>query len=334
MKDYLFVSYNIDAGNIAMSKNFKKFFKDKFDFYDFVPYKKKRKFLNKLISAYFLRKIVKKYNKHGKTIIFNSIGPATLAYGTYNNSPSILVSDWTRTWQNYYKTGYLKQDIIYYIQKYILQKFKRICSRTLEFKKHLIKNYNIDSKKIKLIDGPVIFEDFSHKPNNYLSKKIKVLFIGNDFIRKGGGIILQNQKKISELFDLTLVTKFKFKKKNNFRVIKNVKFKSKSHKNLFKKNDIFFFPSKFDPYGMVISEAASSGMCIITTKDALSAKYFIKNKYSGIIEKNTKYAFRKLIQMSKERKKIIMFKKNIYLQTKKNYSFNIIKQKLSNKLFN
>jgi hypothetical protein len=334
MKDYLFVSYNIDAGNIAMSKNFKKMFKDKFDFYDFVPYKKKRKFLNKLISAYFLRKIIKKYNKQGKTIIFNSIGPATLAYGTYNNSSSILVSDWTRTWQNYYKTGYLKQDVIYYIQRYILQKFKRICSRTLEFKKHLIKNYNIDSKKIKIIDAPVIFEEFSHKPNNYLSKKIKVLFIGNDFLRKGGEIILQNQKKISELFDLTLVTKFKFRKKNNFRVIKNVKFKSKRHKNLFKKNDIFFFPSKFDPYGIVISEAASSGMCIITTKDTLSAKYFIKNNHSGIIERNTKYAFKRLIQMSKERKKIIMFKKNIYLQTKKNYSFNIIKKKLSNKLFN
>ena len=44
MKDYLFVSYNIDAGNIAMSKNFKKMFKDKFDFYDFVPHKKNKLF--------------------------------------------------------------------------------------------------------------------------------------------------------------------------------------------------------------------------------------------------------------------------------------------------
>ena len=54
---------------------------------------------------------------------------------------------------------------------------------------------------------------------------------------------------------------------------------------------------------MVISEAASSGMHYYN-KDALSAKYFIKNKYSGIIEKDTKNAFRKLIRMSNERKKL------------------------------
>ena len=101
-------------------------------------------------------------------------------------------------------------------------------------------------------------------------------------------------------------------------MIKNVKFKSKSHKNLFKKKRyFFFFPTKFDPYGMVISEAASSGMCIITTKDALSAKYFIKNKYSGIIEKDTKNAFRKLIRMSNERKKLLCLKKYLSSNKKK-----------------
>ena len=103
---------------------------------------------------------------------------------------------------------------------------------------------------------------------------------------------------------------------------------NQKYKNLFKKT-IFFLP-----INLILRNysESSSGMCIITTKDALSAKYFIKNKYSGIIEKDTKNAFRKLIRMSNERKKIVMFKKNIYLQTKKNYNFNEIKKKISNKL--
>ena len=49
----------------------------------------------------------------------------------------------------------------------------------------------------------------------------------------------KNQKKISELFDLTIVTKFKFKKKYNFKVIKMLNLNQKPQ-NLFKKT-IFFF---------------------------------------------------------------------------------------------
>ena len=65
------------------------------------------------------------------------LGPATFAYELINSS-SILVSDWTRTGRNIINEDIFNKTL-FYIQRYILQRFKRICSRTLEFKKHLIK---------------------------------------------------------------------------------------------------------------------------------------------------------------------------------------------------
>ena len=39
-------------------------------------------------------------------------------------------------------------------------------------------------KKIRIIDGPVIFEDFSHKPNNYIAKKLKFYLLEMTFYEK------------------------------------------------------------------------------------------------------------------------------------------------------
>lgn len=333
MKKYLLVNYFIDAGNIILGKNFKKLFRNEFDFYNFELKKNNRSLLNKLLSAINLRKIVKLNTLKGKKIIFNSLGAATLAFGTYQFNSSILIIDWSRTFQNSIKKKKINKDIIFYFQKFLINRFGKVFSRSIEFKNHLIKEYHLDKNKVDLIEAPIIFELFKSKPKKIKIKKPKLLFIGNDFFRKGGDILLKNKEKLYELYEITIVTKTKIKKSKYYNLIRSVKYGSLEHKNLYKKNDIFFFPTTFDPYGMVIGEAASSGMCIITTKYAFSAKNFIKNNYSGIISKNPATAFEELIKISKNKNKIHSFKKNIYIQTKKNYNFKTIKLNLKKKIF-
>ena len=333
MKKYLFINYYIDAGNTTLGENFKMFFNKEFDFYDFKLLKNKVSLMNKLQSSIYLRKKIQKYNDSKKKIIFNSIGPATLAYGSYDIESSILILDWIRTLKDSYKYKTFKKDLIFFIQKYILNKFGKIFVRTHVIKTHLIKHYGINQNKISLISGPILFDKFKNKPKKILNKKPKVLFIGNDFLRKGGDVILNNQKKLFELFEITIVTNYNIKKSHNYKILKNIPYGSFEHKDLLKKNDIFFFPSNFEPYGMVISEAASSGLCIITTKDTLSAKYFISNNYSGIIAKNPHYALNELVKISKNKKKIFQLIKNIYYETKKKYNFKDLKNNFKKILF-
>jgi len=63
--------------------------------------------------------------------------------------------------------------------------------------------------------------------------------------------------------------------------------------NLMKKKDIFIFPSLFEGFGLVISEAMSAGMLVMSTKntalteisDEKSSIFIKKNNYKDIVNK-------------------------------------------------
>ena len=122
-------------------------------------------------------------------------------------------------------------------------------------------------------------------------------------------------------FDLTMVTQDKKANVKGVNFINNIlTYASPLHKKIFHDHDIFILPSRFDPYGMVIAEAASAGMAIITTKFTLSSKNLIQNGTSGIIVDEPKDCIPALLQIAENPTLIDRFKSNIYKQTHLNFS--------------
>ena len=331
MKKYLIINHSIDFGNITLENNLKNFFRKIMYFYTFNRLNNKLKFQKSEISKFFksfkLRKQIKKY-KNSK-IIFNSIGPASWAYGSYNFKDSILWIDWIQSLENYINKKKISKNFKYFLQKKILNNMPLILCRTHILKKHLIKDYKIDHKKIRILEAPFIFEKFAQKPN-ITSNKPKVLFIGKDFNRKGGNFLLENLKKIKDKCDITIISNIQ--KLSDVNVIKHVKFCSAKHLDILKKHDIFFFPSKFDPYGMVIPEAMSSSLAIITCKSVLGAQNYIKNNINGIICDKPDHCIIELEKLLENIPKINFLKKNAYNSMKLKHNSLVIKDEILKKI--
>tara|TARA_Y100000389_G_scaffold81040_1_gene77641 strand:- start:1021 stop:2019 length:999 start_codon:yes stop_codon:yes gene_type:complete len=318
MKNNLFVNYNIDAGNITMGKNIKEILQNSFDYYNFIPYKNKRNLINKAISSIHLRKTLKKYNKSNK-IIFNSIGPATWGYGSYNINNAIIMLDWTRSFENFAYEKKIKKDIIHFFQSYILKKFPKILCRTNKIMKNLSDCYGVKYSQMKKIPAPLDVELFNIPPRP-TPLKPRVLFIGNDFDRKGGSFLINHLDQILEKFELTIVSSDKKADISGINYIDNLLYGSLSHKKIFYNHDILILPSRIEPYGMVIAEAASAGLAIITTKYAFASADLIQNEFSGIITENQIQCVEALLNLAKNHSLIDIFKSNIYKSIHMNFS--------------
>jgi glycosyltransferase involved in cell wall biosynthesis len=116
-------------------------------------------------------------------------------------------------------------------------------------------------------------------------KKLKVLFVGGLTQRKGIGEVLDSMKSFQNQIELTIIGQLT--EQTNLEFINKIKqhhwIKSLPHSEVLKvmdEHDILLFPSWFEGFGLVISEAMSRGLPVITTPNT-GANEFIKNGING-----------------------------------------------------
>ena len=118
----------------------------------------------------------------------------------------------------------------------------------------------------------------------------------------------------------------------DINIINHVEYLSKTHLKLLYENDIFIFPSKFDPYGMVVPEAMSSSLAVVTTKNVLCFSNYIRNNFNGLICEKSTDCIDALIELLKDQSKIQKLKLNAYETMKKNHNSSLIKKNIFNTL--
>ena len=128
------------------------------------------------------------------------------------------------------------------------------------------------------------------KKSFFKKNKINFLYVGQMIERKNILNLINAFKLIkNENITLTLIGDgsqkniIKSKIKNDKRIkIKNFKNDNKLQK-FFMHSDVFVLPSKYDGWGVVITEAMAYNNSIITTSTSGVSKDLIKNKFNGKI---------------------------------------------------
>ncbi len=101
------------------------------------------------------------------------------------------------------------------------------------------------------------------------------LFVGN--VQKGAVKAIEAVARIKNLH-LVIVTRSdtanEAKKIRELQVEDRIKIRPATNEieKAFAAADIFLFPTIYEPYGMVISEAMASGVCVVTSKQAGAAE--------------------------------------------------------------
>jgi len=257
-------------------------------------------FLNLLVSESAIKKLDKKYNfdivhshEGGQSLTHDIItahachrGWIKLANEMNKKNDPIL-----RYW--FYKIGrelLPTNRLVLEVEKYNYKNkhYKKIIAVSTNLKKQIMDCYNVPSEDIVVIPNGVDCNKF--KPNSEIREKIRrkhkineeevvINFSGTDFNKKGLKYFINSLKLI---------------KAKNFKVFVIGKDNPKPYKDLasrlgvlhkivfagfvpdiseyYAASDIFVFPTLYEPFGLVITEAMASGLPVITSKIAGAAE--------------------------------------------------------------
>lgn len=164
----------------------------------------------------------------------------------------------------------------------------------------------LDKYPGKLADIEVIPYGFPHVNTNrayvsFVNRKIKILFVGSLSQRKGLSYLFEAVNGLDKNIELTVVGKGAIDQCEALkRMLKQVNYiPSLSHEKileLMSKHDLFVFPSLFEGFGLVITEAMSQGTPVITTDRTCGSDIITHGKDGWIVKAGTAAPIRELIQ--------------------------------------
>jgi glycosyltransferase involved in cell wall biosynthesis len=150
----------------------------------------------------------------------------------------------------------------------------------------IIANYQIDPEKVTSVGGGVNFNNLPEFKRTFNKKSPTLLFIGKDFYRKGGDILLTAFRNIKAKYPsskLIMVTEpdHHFMDVEGIELIKPTWNRSVIQ-NLYENSDIFILPSRLETWGDVLLEAMSYGLpCIGVNSDAMNE--IINDRQNGLL---------------------------------------------------
>ncbi|RLB87963.1 MAG: hypothetical protein DRH50_15980 [Deltaproteobacteria bacterium] len=196
--------------------------------------------------------------------------PTIVAHDCTNILGHWLVYNQNKTILNYFRF-LIKCVLTIPVYKRIVRQVDVFIPRTQWCAKSLRDHYRVDLSRI--IVAPGCLDLNLWKPNRAKDSdsSTKLLFVGNDFERKGGYFLLDlYTNSLQGRFELTIVSNDRSLKSINFpRGVKLVKGVSHNEMdrliNIYSSSDIFVYPTRKDQLGLVLLEAAASGLPIIAT---------------------------------------------------------------------
>jgi D-inositol-3-phosphate glycosyltransferase len=187
--------------------------------------------------------------------------------------------------------------LIFELTRFCLRKANRIVAVSSEIKTKMISDFQIDSKKISVLDMGVRIPNTeeSRYPRKLTGerKKLKVIFVGISFRRKGGYVLIRAAEEVQQRFPGRVFYEFIGEKPPEIdRIIERKGLREQvafigflSHTQTLerlKNADIFVLPSSSEGLPIAMLEAMSYGVGVIITPVG-GVPFVIKNKENGLL---------------------------------------------------
>jgi glycosyltransferase involved in cell wall biosynthesis len=131
-------------------------------------------------------------------------------------------------------------------------------------KQSLVEDYGCPENDVAVIPPGIDVEQFSSVERNH--ELPRILFVGGDFVRKGGDLLLQVfRQRLRGKAELLLVTRDPTADEPGVHTYRNVAPNSPTLRDLYRAADIFVLPTRADCYSLACIEALASGLPCVTT---------------------------------------------------------------------
>jgi glycosyltransferase involved in cell wall biosynthesis len=137
--------------------------------------------------------------------------------------------------------------------------------------KSLQRDYNVPSSKIHLLP-PSVSVQKARAPRPSQARK-RILFLGGDFKRKGGPLVLEAFRRyLRSDSDLDIVTQSRVPCEPGVSVHCGVNAHSAEWLRRWHEADVFVFPSTLETFGIVLLEALSFGVPVVSSRAGAAAE--------------------------------------------------------------
>jgi glycosyltransferase involved in cell wall biosynthesis len=148
----------------------------------------------------------------------------------------------------------------------------------------LIEEYGVPAEKIMLLPPSVTLKPRSASWPSQVRPRI--LFMGGDFRRKGGELLLDcYHKHLTCDYDLHVVTQSALAEMPGVFVHRNVQAQSPQWLEQWQKADVFVFPSTLETFGIVLLEALAFGVPVVSST-AGAAQEVLADGQAGLLVSN------------------------------------------------
>ncbi len=132
----------------------------------------------------------------------------------------------------------------------------------------LIRDYGIPSEKVRVIPPGVDLSLWRPAKGEKASERLRMLFVGAHFARKGGDVLMSAFRALGPQAELDIVTPDTEgipQTDGNLRVHRNLAINSSELRGLYAAADLFVLPTLNDCTPLVILEAMASGLPVVST---------------------------------------------------------------------
>jgi glycosyltransferase involved in cell wall biosynthesis len=129
----------------------------------------------------------------------------------------------------------------------------------------LIQDYGVDPRRVEVLPAGVDLEQW-HSAGRVPREQVRILFVGGNFERKGGALLLEAFRSLPEgMAELSLVTNSNVPSLPGVNVYHNIMPNSEALLELYRNSDIFVLPSHGEAFGIAAVEASAAGLPVIAT---------------------------------------------------------------------
>jgi len=182
-----------------------------------------------------------------------------------------------------------RNNIVLAIERYNLKHCKRMIAISNSVKDEIIENYWVPEEKIDVIHSGVNLLEFNPENKKKYRRDIRqkhsldetdtvLMFAGWEFKRKGLQYVIEALPSLSSSIKVLAVGGADRKPYENLAGKLGVKGRvvfaghQRNISEYYAASDIFVFPTAYEPFGLVITEAMASGVPVVTTKTAGAAE--------------------------------------------------------------
>lgn len=166
----------------------------------------------------------------------------------------------------------------------VVRRAQRFTTWSVWAKSSLVDDYGARDSLVTVIHPGTVISRFPDPRERGARREgpLRVLFVGGDFIRKGGDVLLEARRKMRNPAELHLVTSADVPPEPGVHVYKGLKPLSTELLSRYADADVFALPTRGDCLAVVLGEAMAACLPIVTTAVGAHAEA-VENESSGFI---------------------------------------------------